>query len=228
MKIDIKGVIVPNDDKWIYDYLLYDSVCPKEVNDCIEKAQGQPIDVYINSDGGEVYAGAEIYSALRDYNGEVNIHVVGRAHSSASMILCAAKSDITPPGVIMLHNASASCISGDYHNMEKASQILKKMNEAIVAAYQEKTGKSKDELLAIMDRETWLNAEDAVELGIVDSITQPKHQFTAAYGTPLIPRNTIEKLKKELKSPLVDQAGFSLQDQAKAKLRLLKLGGKNG
>ena len=65
MRIDVKGVIVPNDDAWIYDYFEMDNTCPKKVGERIDKANGESLDVFINSGGGDVFAGSEIYSALR-------------------------------------------------------------------------------------------------------------------------------------------------------------------
>ena len=224
MKIDIKGVIVPNDDKEIYDWFGYDAVCPKDVAEGLEKANGQAVDVYINSDGGDVFAGSEIYSALREY-GNVNLHVVGRAISAASLVLCAGKSDITPSGVVMLHNVSMYGVSGDYHEMDKASEVLKKLNESIAIAYHEKTGKSRDELLEIMNRETWMHADDAVKAGIVDNITQGKQQFAAVYGSPLIPRSTIEKIRNTLKNPPDFQADFNMRKKAQQQINILKIGG---
>ena len=154
-----------------------------------------------------------------------SLHVVGRAISAASLVLCAGKSDITPSGVVMLHNVSMYGVSGDYHEMDKASEVLKKLNESIAIAYQEKTGKSRDELLEIMNRETWMHADDAVKAGIVDSITQGKRQFAAAYGSPLIPRSTIEKIRNTLKNPPDFQADFYMREKAQQQINILKIGG---
>ncbi len=85
-KIEVKGVIVPNEDKWIYDFFEMDAVCPRDVLTKIPQDEKEPIDVYINSGGGEITSGSEIYAALREYRGIVNIHVVGMAASAASVI----------------------------------------------------------------------------------------------------------------------------------------------
>ena len=75
MRIDVKGTIVPNDDQWIYDLFEIEATSPKIVNDAIANANGDRLDVYINSGGGDVFSGSEIYSALREYSGTVKIHV---------------------------------------------------------------------------------------------------------------------------------------------------------
>ena len=101
MKIDIKGVIVANDDKWVYDWFDMDAVAPREVLTALDRAPNERADVYINSPGGSVFAGGEIYDALRAHPGGVQIHVTGHAASAASMIMCAGPCDISPTALVM-------------------------------------------------------------------------------------------------------------------------------
>ena len=226
MKIDIKGVIIPNEDKWIYDWFEMDATCPKDVLPSIEKALGEKLDVYINSPGGDVFAGNEIYSALREYKGEVPIHIVAFAGSAASIIACAAFCDITPTGLYMYHNVSGGA-RGDYHAMDKASEVLQTANRAISMAYQLKTGKSEKELLALMDKETWLTAKEAVELKFVDKIAENQNlKLTAFYGSSILPQSVIDKMRNTIKNPQ-SNADFLIQKKATAQFELLNLGGKN-
>ena len=196
MRIDVKGTIVPNDDQWIYDLFEIEATSPKIVNDAIANANGDRLDVYINSGGGDVFSGSEIYSALREYSGTVKIHVVGIAASAASVIACAANCEMSPTAQIMVHNVS-SCTNGDYHDMDKMSEILQKANETIAAAYVAKSGMSKQEALDMMDRETWLSAEDALKLGLVDEISGNKNLQLVAGIENIIPRSVIEKMNAE-------------------------------
>ncbi|MEG1686632.1 MAG: Clp protease ClpP [Angelakisella sp.] len=196
MKIDIKGAIIPNDDKWLYDYFCMDSTCPKQVTDSITQANGQRLEVYINSGGGSIFAGAEIYGALEAYPGEVKIHVVGSACSAASVIACAGKSDMVRTGMFMYHNVSGSA-SGDYHDMDKSSAVLQTANRAICAAYVYKTGKSEAELLADMDAETWLTAEQAVKKGFIDSIAENQNLPLVAGIGGIIPQSVLNKIRAE-------------------------------
>ena len=83
MKINIKGVVVPNDDKRIYDWLGYEAVCPNDVSKAIAEANGEDLEVEINSGGGSVYAGSEIYTAMKSYKGQV---VKIQVASAASVI----------------------------------------------------------------------------------------------------------------------------------------------
>ena len=152
MKVNVKGTIIPNDDQWIYDLFDIDATSPAKVSKGITAAaeKGEPLEIYINSGGGDIFAASEIYSAIREYSGDVKIHVVGLAASAASVIACAGRSDISPTAQIMVHNVS-SVASGDYHDMDKMSENLQKANETIANAYITKSGMTKEKALEIMD-----------------------------------------------------------------------------
>lgn len=225
MRIDIKGSIISDDDAWVYEYFGIECCSPKKVNDAIAKANGEKLDVYINSGGGSIFAGSEIYSALRAYTGQVEIHVTGIAASAASVIACAGKSDISPTAMLMVHNVSSTA-AGDYHDMDKESEILQKANETIAAAYVAKTGMSEKDALKMMDKETWLSAKDAVKIGLIDKIAEPKNlQLVAAYNSPMLSPETIEKIRNTLKRPLDNEADNFMRKKAQAQLNLIKLGG---
>lgn len=185
-EINIKGDIISNDDKWIYDWLEWDSTSPDDVRAALEtKPEGEKLTVLINSGGGSVFAGDEIYSMLHDRD-DVEIKIQSLAGSAASVIAMANHSEISPVAMLMIHNVSMSGASGDYHDMKKNAEILQRMNEALAASYVAKTGKDQDEILKLMDKETWLTANQALELGFVDAIEGESEQFVAAIsGTRL-------------------------------------------
>lgn len=223
MKIDIKGCIVSNDDAWIYDFFGLECCCPNDINEKISKANGEKLDIYINSGGGDIFAGSEIYSAIREYGGEVNIHVVGLAASAASVIACAGSSDISPTAMLMVHNVSSTA-KGDYRDMDKESEILKKANETIANAYVAKTGMSVEEALQMMDVETWLSANDAVEKGLIDKIAESQNlKLVASYDSGMLPQSVINKMKEQR---LEDSNAVFLCKQTQAKLDLMKLKGR--
>ena len=199
MKIGIKGPIVSNDEAWIYDFFDMENTSPRKIADAIAEAKGDVLDIDVNSPGGDVFAGSEIYAALRAYDGQVNIHVVGIAASAASVIACAGHSDIAPTAQMMVHNVSSRC-AGDYRDMSHASDVLQTANRAIAAAYVEKTGMTEQEALDMMDKETWLTAQDAVDKGLIDSIATSQQKDTAdvklvAAADGLIPQAVINKMQ---------------------------------
>lgn len=168
MKINIKGAIVPNNDKWIYDMLEMDATSPNDVFDALSSTN-EDIEVIINSGGGDVFSGSEIYTALKGHLANVNVKVVGVAASAASVIAMAGSTiEMSPTAQMMIHNAS-TIVAGDNRAMDSASDMLSSVNRGIANAYIEKTGKAEQEILDLMNEETWLNAQDAVDLGFADS-----------------------------------------------------------
>lgn len=199
-QIDIRGVIVPDDDLWIYDYFDITATAPQNVRAALSEAAGDEVVVVINSPGGDVTAGQEIYTLLREYAGKVTIKVYSIAASAASVIAMAGDSEISPVAQIMIHNVSCRN-AGDHRSMEHAAQVLVNANEALAAAYVSKTGKSQAEILDLMAKETWFTAEQAVTEGFIDRImfesasAQPM-RLAAAYGSDLLPQSVIEYAKK--------------------------------
>lgn len=170
MQINVNGDIVSNDDKWIYDWLEWDATCPNDIKNALAtKPENEKLTVLVNSGGGSVMAGQEIYSLLSGRN-DVEIKVQSLAGSAASVIAMANHCEISPVAMIMIHNVSMSGASGDYHDMQKNAEILRQMNAALASAYTAKTGRSQEEILRLMDRETWLTANQALEMGFVDGI----------------------------------------------------------
>ena len=147
--INIRGDIVGDDDKWIYDWFDMAATCPKDVKEILNTAEeNEPIEVLINSGGGSVMAGQEIYSALKG-NDRVTIKIQSLAGSAAGVVAMAGKSQISPVAMIMIHNVSMSGASGDYHDMQKNAEILKQMNTALAAAFVEKSGRPMDNILKL-------------------------------------------------------------------------------
>ena len=180
MQINVNGDIISNDDKWIYDWLEWDSTCPNDIKNALAtKSENEKLTVLVNSGGGSVMAGQEIYSLLSGRS-DVEIKVQSLAGSAASVIAMANHCEISPVAMIMIHNVSMSGASGDYHDMQKNAEILRQMNAALAGAYTAKTGRSQEEILKLMDRETWLTANQALEMGFVDGIStdeKPQNYF---------------------------------------------------
>lgn len=206
-KLEVKGTIISNNQKWIYDLFEMDSTSPKDI---LLPENNEPLEVVINSGGGDVYAGSEIYTALRDYRGDVTVKVVGIAASAASVIAMAGDTiEISPTAQIMIHNVSSGA-SGDHRALAHEAEVLKNYNNSIANAYLDKTGIEKDELLELMNHETWLTAEQAVEKGFADKVMFANEEvpMLVASVSPVIPPDAISKLAEKLKPQ------FSLDDLA--------------
>lgn len=228
MKIAVKGQIVNNDDKPVYDFFGVESVCPGEILQLVENANGEKLEITIDSPGGDVFAGNAIYDAIHSYAGEVNIHVVNAA-SAATVIACAGASDISPAGGFMIHNVAVYGVSGDQNAMDDYGNLINTLNRSISSVYQLKTGKTQDELLAMMDKGslslgTMLTAQEAVEQGFIDKIAESQNvSFAASFGNSMIPRSVIDKTRAMLLNQ--KQEGTKLKSQidfAYAKLNLIE------
>jgi len=146
-----------------------DEVTPKLFKDELLSGSG-PVTVYINSPGGDVFAAAQIYNALMEYSGPVTVKIDGVAASAASVIAMAGgEVHMSPVSMLMVHNP-ATLAWGDAEEMLRAKALLDEVKESIINSYELKTGLSRAKLSHLMDNETWMNANKAVELGFADKI----------------------------------------------------------
>lgn len=199
-KVKVKGVIISNDMKWIYDWFEIDSTCPKDIEAQIEAANGEALEVEINSGGGDVFAGSEIYTALKAYAGDVVVKIVGIAASAASVIAMAGnRVQISPTAQIMIHNVWSRA-QGDYHDMEHMADVLKGASKSIANAYILKTGMSQDALLRLMSKETWMTAQEAIENKFADEIMfdEGLQLVAGADVSGMLPKEVIEKMRNDL------------------------------
>lgn len=222
VKINVKGAIIGNDYKEIYDWYGMESTCPNDILNILPK-DNKPVEVVINSGGGHVDVGSEIYSIFKDYTGSVTVKIVGLAASAASVI--AMSGDIVviaPTGQVMIHNVN-SIAEGDYNEMIHRAGVLKEMNRSVANAYILKTGKPESEILEMMNKETWLSAKSALENGFVDEImgvaSKDVSSFLVAGASPnLLPHKVIEKYRemKNYKEAELTQSSGNLSPFVKA------------
>lgn len=131
----------------------------------------EPIEVSIHSEGGSVIEGFSIFDAIKSYLGPKKCVVASAAFSIASFIPMAFDDvEITPNGYLMLHNPYAAC-EGDSAEFAKMAGVLDGMKTNMVNAYSVKTGKSVEEIKAILNAETYMNASSALANGFVNRIT---------------------------------------------------------
>lgn len=206
MDINIKGDIIEDDYQWLYDWIGWSYTSAKNVTNDLKKANGEPVNIKINSPGGSVFAASEIYTELKNYKGDVNIQIIGLAASAASVIAMAGKSSMSPTAQIMVHNVSTGA-SGDYRVMEHTAEVLKNANDTIANAYISKSGMSREQALELMNNETYLSAQKAKELGLIDEIMFEEgttsnlkgltNSITGIYNTyTSIPKELLEKFNQ--------------------------------
>ncbi|CAI3226940.1 ATP-dependent Clp protease, protease subunit [Clostridium neonatale] len=238
--IDVKGEVVPSGNEWLYSWYGIQATSPTQVVRALKNANGQPITIKINSGGGDVFAGCEIYNELKNYNGEVTIEIHGLCASIASVIAMAGKCKMSPLAEIMIHNVSTN-VSGDYRDMEHTAEVLKKANKTIANAYMLKAGMSEDAAYKLMDKETWFTADEALELGLIDEIMYSDEKVDSNLLNSLknnaikfcnsvgkIDRETLSNFKNYntvINHPRNKSEDDFFIEKYKAKLQLLKLKG---
>lgn len=169
-RIQLKGLMILNDLQDVYDFLGREAVSPKKLLDQLPEDNSDVV-IEVNSQGGVVNAGSEIYTALRNYKGNVTAEVTGMAGSSASFaIMGADKVVISPTAQIMIHKASFREVSGNSDDLDRASDALKSIDKSIINAYVAKTGIDEATLMDMMKKETYMSAHEAVELGFADEV----------------------------------------------------------
>lgn len=212
--VQIRGDIISNNLKWIYDWLEWDATCPKDIKDAITSLEtGEELRILVNSGGGDVFAGQEIYSLLRKCKNSV-AEIESLAGSAAGVAAMGANRVImSPVAMIMIHNVAMSgSMCGDYHLYEKHAETLKNMNAALAQAYCEKTGKTEEEILNLMDKETWLTANQSVEMGFADEVKTDNASFVNSYEGL--------RLTEEIKQRVIKEKE-SFENQEKQKKALL-------
>jgi len=176
------------DFKWFDD-----DVTPTDIKDELKKLKDvDSINVYVNSPGGGVFAGVAIYNELKRLNKPVTSYVDGVAASIASLIVLAADKVVMPfNSMLMIHNPWTMTV-GDANELRELADRLDKVTDSVLLeTYQAKTGKDRDELKEMLDAETWLSAEEAVELGFAD-VLEEEQKIAACYKGDNVEFNSVE------------------------------------
>ena len=198
--IQMKGEVIPDDYSDVYDWLNYQYFSPKSVTDALTEANGEDITLEINSPGGYIDAGSEIYTELMEYSGKVNAKIVGYACSAASWIALAADHVVmSPTAQMMIHRASGGAI-GNSSDMKSEYNALDQMDKSFVDLYAKRTGKSPEEIYQMMVDTTWMNAKTAVENGFADEVMFENKEpaLVNADGSLSVKPEMINKIKNLL------------------------------
>ena len=160
--LTLDGVIA--EESWFDD-----DVTPKIFREQLNAGTGDIV-LWVNSPGGDCVAASQIYSMLMEYKGNVTIKIDGIAASAASVIAMAGTEVLmAPTSLLMIHNPLTVAI-GDTEEMQKAIAMLDEVKESIINAYALKTDLSRLKISNLMDAETWMNAQKAIELGFADGM----------------------------------------------------------
>lgn len=170
----------------IFDEIGYWGVTAKDFIDAIKPYKGKALDVAINSPGGDVFAGIAIYNALRAHGGTVTTRALGVAASAASIVMMAGDVREMPANaMVMVHNPW-SFAAGNADELRNTADVLDKIGDSLVSIYTARTGKAEDEIRAMLATDTWMSADEAKELGFVDTVT-PSFEAKALFDLDRLP-----------------------------------------
>ena len=172
--LTISGTIA--EDSWVDD-----EVTPQVFQDELNQGK-EPIDVWLNSPGGDCVAASRIYTMLMNYPDDVNVKIDGIAASAASVIAMAGtKVSMAPTAMIMIHNP-LTIVGGQKEDLDQAAQMLTETKESIINAYELKTNLPREKISSMMDDETWMNVNKAIELGFADNMLGQDKDVTNCYS----------------------------------------------
>ena len=207
-----------------------DEITPKQFKEELD-ALGDidTLNIYINSYGGDVFAGQTIYSMLKRHKAQKNVYIDGVAASIASLIAMAGDKVIMPANAMMMvHNpwATIGVAAGNAEELRKFAEDVKKLaddldkiRDSMVVAYESHSALTKDEIIELLDAETWLTAEECLEYGFADEIEEAKE--AAAYVDEKY-FSVYRNIPEELKQPSEEGVKNS-EDELKKKKLLLEL-----
>ncbi len=192
-KIEIKGPIVTNTAGEFYQWLGWEAAYPKLLQQELNKANGGDVIIEVNSNGGVATSGFEMYKIIKDYPGRVTVHLIN-AMSAASLVVCAGDEVLTSDAAILMIHNTRCYTEGDYRDMHMSGDALEAFNQGIINVYVRRTGKSRDELQSLMDNDTFMSPEMAIEYGFVDGYL---------YGNPA--ENRKEKVVVNATIPIITE-----------------------
>ncbi|TGP43464.1 Clp protease ClpP [bacterium M00.F.Ca.ET.228.01.1.1] len=160
-------------------------ITAKRVSAVLRNIGARDLTVNVNSPGGDFFEGVAIYNLLREHKAKVTVNVMGLAASAASVIAMAGDEILMGDGAfLMIHNAWTVAI-GNRHDIAQAAEVLAPFDAAMAKVYSQRAGISEAEAAALMDKETWIGAEQAVAdgfaTGLLDSAQVAKD--TTASGS---------------------------------------------
>lgn len=204
-----------------YDYWSGEGVTAKRIAAALRSIGAGPVTVNVNSPGGDMFEGLAIYNLLREHDGEVTVKVLGLAASAASVIAMAGdKVQIARAAFLMIHNAWVMAI-GNRNDLKEIADTLKPFDDAMAGIYAARTGLEPKAIAKLMDSETWIGGEAAIEDGFADELL-PSDQITKGNGKANasavrrveaglrasgMPKSEAVRLISEIKSSAGDPAG---------------------
>ena len=167
VELHIDGDIVDDDDVWLYQAFGKEATAPNEFKNELSKYDGKPLTLWINSDGGDVFAADGIYTSLMERKGPITAKILKAFSAASEIAMAGGKTLISPVGKVLIHDPSADG-GGNSRDHRHIADFLDSVKESIINAYQTKTGLSRNKIAQMMADETLMDAKAAIKNGFAD------------------------------------------------------------
>ena len=144
------------------------------------------LDIYINSGGGDVFAGESIYNMLARHKAHKTVHIDGLAASIASIIAMVGDEIVMPENAMLMIHEAWTVAGGNKRELRNMADTLERIDASLCGIYVARTGKESEEIANMMEAETWMTAKDAVDLGFADKILENKKIAASVTGKHLV------------------------------------------
>lgn len=226
--IELRGELWDNDSADVLRWCGWrDIVAPMDIKAALEAAGGEDVTILVNSPGGDMTVGGEIRSMLRRYSGKTTALVQGYAASAATLAISACNNIQCEAGALLCYHNPSSVAMGDHREMKRAGEGLKNARDAILEQYMARPGAaSREQLIALMDKDIWITPTQAKEYGLIDEIATLNNEdgdpalFVASAGCGRI-RLTAEMRDRYLAHVAAEKA--KTEEAIKAKRALARI-----
>lgn len=208
----MKALAADEAEIYIYDEIGFWGVTARQfVSDLQALGDVSHINLHINSPGGDVFEGIAIFNALKFHGAAITVHIDGIAASMASVIAMVGNPVIMPENTMMMIHKPWGFAGGDANDMRDYADLLDKMESVLIPAYAEKTGKSAEEIAAMLEDETWMNGSECVAQGFADQTT-PSLQAMACIQSKRI--EEFEKMPNAIRNMITPPRNTTTREPA--------------
>lgn len=227
--IHLRGHLVGNDEADMLRWLGWqDITCPMDIQRALEVAGGESVTLLVSSPGGSVTVGTDIYSILRRYSGETTALVQGMSASASTVAMMGCKRIVAEPGSLLCYHNPSMDIGGTAEDHRNAAVSLDNVKESVLNVYMTRTGKTREEVAALMDQDLFISPQQALEYGLIDAVEgmpdlepEPVKFVAATGGYPRITAQQRQAYQDHLAAEAAERDRKTKADGIRARARML-------